>query len=280
MLRLIPFFIGVSVATVLYLTVGWWGFVVIFPWIGFSISLGMYLMAKLPPQRKKTGRKVSILMILPALLLFVPIANNENFQLEGIVLLLLIGYFSKGFIHFAIAKMFGPLIWGRGFCGWACWTAAVLDWLPVKKEGRISPGMKRFRYLTLALSITFPILLVIYLQYDIRSQYLHRTEMMWMFAGNIVYYLLAIPMAFIFKDKRAFCKIACPVALLMKVPTSVCLVTIKPSGKKCLQCSKCNKHCPMDVDVMSYISRGEKIRSTECVLCMECKFVCGAGAIK
>ncbi|MBI5589024.1 MAG: 4Fe-4S binding protein [Deltaproteobacteria bacterium] len=24
---------------------------------------------------------------------------------------------------------------GRGFCGWACWIAAILDWLPVKKGG-------------------------------------------------------------------------------------------------------------------------------------------------
>jgi len=78
-------------------------------------------------------------MVLPALLLFVPVVSNENLQLEGIVLLILIGYFSKGIIHYEIAKVFGPLIWGRAFCGWACWTAAVLEWLPVEKAGKISP---------------------------------------------------------------------------------------------------------------------------------------------
>jgi len=73
-------------------------------------------------------------MILPCLLLFIPIINNENFQLEGVVLIVMVGLFSKGFIHYAIAKIFGPLIWGRGFCGWACWTAAILDWLPIRNK--------------------------------------------------------------------------------------------------------------------------------------------------
>lgn len=156
----LPFVIGLAVAAILYFTVGWWGFWIVFPWIGFSISLGTYLMAKLPRKKRSAGRRVAILMILPALLLFVPIANNENFQLEGVVLLLLAGYFSKGVIHYMVAKVFGPLIWGRGFCGWACWTAAVLDWLPLKKTGRIPPELKRIRYLTFALSVSLPVVLV------------------------------------------------------------------------------------------------------------------------
>jgi len=48
---------------------------------------------------------------MPVLLFFVPIINNENFQLEGVVLIVLVGFFLKGFIHYAIAKLFGPFIW-------------------------------------------------------------------------------------------------------------------------------------------------------------------------
>lgn len=107
----IPLVIGITVAITLYLTVGWWGFLVVFPWIGFSITVGLFIQTKLPKERKGLGRRVTILMVLPSLLLFVPIANNENFQLEGIVLLILIGFFNKGFIHYAVAKLFGPLIW-------------------------------------------------------------------------------------------------------------------------------------------------------------------------
>ncbi len=275
----IPTIIGLIIATSLYLSVGWWGFWIVFPWIGLAISIGIYLLIKLPPQKAGLGRRVALILILPVLLLFVPIFNNESFQLEGVVLLLSIGFFSKGVIHYAVAKVFGPIIWGRGFCGWACWTAAVLEWLPVKKEGRIKPGLKKLRYLTLGISILFPLILIFFLNYDVRSEYLSYREMAWMFLGNGIYYLIGIPLAFILKDRRAFCKVACPVSLVMKLPSKVRLINIGPSGKDCIRCGKCNEKCPMDIDVMSYISQGKKITDTECILCVECALNCPVGAI-
>lgn len=276
----LPFLIGLTVATILYLTVGWWGFLVIFPWIGFSISLGIYLYTSLPKDKKGLGRRISILMILPFLLLFVPIVNNENFQLEGIVFLLSIGFFSKGVIHYAVAKVFGPLIWGRGFCGWACWTAAILDWLPIENRGKVPPKLKHLRYIVFIISISFPLSLVIFFSYDVRENYLNKTEMVWMLVGNGIYFLIAIPLAYVFKDRRAFCKIACPVAVVMKVPSSISMINIKPSDKECIRCGQCNKHCPMDINVMSFIGKGKRVRSNECIFCMECKIVCPVGAIK
>ena len=137
--KILPLLIALSVSIILDLTVGWWGFWVIFPWIGFSISTGMIIKGILKGKKQILGRKIAILMILPCLLLFIPIVNNENFQLEGVFLIVMVGFFSKGFIHYAIAKLFGPLIWGRGFCGWACWTGAVLDWLPIRKSPKNLP---------------------------------------------------------------------------------------------------------------------------------------------
>lgn len=276
----IPTIIGLIVAASLHLTIGWWGFWVIFSWIGLAISVGIYLQIKLPPPKTGLGRRVALILILPVLLLFVPIFNNENFQLEGIVLLLSIGFFSKGIIHYAVAKVFGPLVWGRGFCGWACWTAAVLEWLPIKKEGKINPGLKKLRYLSLGISIVFPLVLVFFLNYDVRSDYLSRTEMVWMFVGNGIYYLIGIPLAFILKDRRAFCKVVCPVSLVMKLPSKIRLIKIGPSGKDCIKCGKCNQKCPMDINIMSYISQGKKVTDTECILCLECALNCPAGAIK
>lgn len=40
--------------------------------------------------------------------------------------------FEAAAIHYAVAKIFGPLIFGRGWCGYACWTAMVLDFLPYR----------------------------------------------------------------------------------------------------------------------------------------------------
>ena len=92
---LIPLLVGLSVALLLYCIFHWWGFWVLFPWIGAAMSFGVLLEQRFDRKRKGTGRRIALLLVMPALLLFVPIANNENLQLEGIVLLLSIGFFRQ-----------------------------------------------------------------------------------------------------------------------------------------------------------------------------------------
>lgn len=281
-MKILPAIIGITIGISLYTSIGWWGFLILFPWIGTAISIGIHLQQTIESKKKPIGRKVSILLILPALLLFVPFANNENFQLEGVILVVLVGYFSKGFIHYAIAKLFGPLIWGRGFCGWACWTAAVLDWLPIKKrnELRISKKYKNIRHAMLLLSASIPVVAIYIFHYDVKEYYIGKAELAWMMVGNALYYLLAIPLAFYFTDNRAFCKILCPVSLVMKVPARFARNKKKPTGVECIECGTCNRNCPMDVDVMSYIINKSSVTDTECISCGNCRVLCPVKAIK
>ncbi len=221
-------------------------------------------------------------MILPCLLLFVPIVNNENFQLEGVMLIVLVGFLNKGFIHYLIAKIFGPLIWRRGFCGYACWTAAVLDWLPIKNNNNAIPrSYRKIRYISFLISLLLPLYLVFILSYDPWTDYINKQEMKWMFLSNGIYYLIAIPLAFILSDKRAFCKYVCPVSLVMKPASKIGLIRVKPDlGKKCTECGSCNKICPMGIDVMNYMIQNKEITDTECILCNDCKIVCRTKKIK
>jgi polyferredoxin len=264
----------------MYSLTGWWLFWIIFPWIGFSISTGLLFRQLLKGRKRLIGRKIAILMVMPCLLLFIPLVNNENFQLEGIVLLLLVGFIGKGVIHYAIAKVFGPLIWGRGFCGWACWTAAILDWLPIKNcQSATNPNLSKLRYLTLAISVAIPVYLVLVLNFDVRANYISKSEALWMFAGNALYYLLAIPLAFLKRDKRFFCKNLCPVSLVMMPSASLSLIKVKPKGGTCIECGACNRACPMGIDVMSFAKAQKPIRHAECILCTDCSVVCPVGAI-
>ena len=42
---------------------------------------------------------------------------------------------------------------------------------------------------------------------------------------------------------------------------------------KCISCSKCNKACPMSIDVMNELKKGS-IQSLDCINCSECEQVC------
>ncbi len=58
MKQFIPFIIALSLATILYLIIGWWGGLIIFPWIGGAVSLDIYL-RKTKSAKQSLDRKIS-----------------------------------------------------------------------------------------------------------------------------------------------------------------------------------------------------------------------------
>ena len=122
-----------------------------FSYIGISISLGLFLFIN----KYKYARRVVQLLVGSYMLIYLGVISRENMQIEGFWYYLFTGVFEAATIHYAVAKIFGPLIFGRGWCGYACWTAMVLDFLPYKipKEPRKKIGW--IRYITFALSLLF-----------------------------------------------------------------------------------------------------------------------------
>ncbi len=286
----LPFIIGSTLGFFLYFLFNWWGFLLIFPWIGGWITAGNVIALNKKGIQKDFGRRLSILMISPVFLVFIGLLQRENLQLEETVFYIAAGLFSRVLIHYTIAKVFGPFIWGRGFCGWACWTAAILEWMPIKENKLIPPKYTNLRYVFFLISILIPIIFIFsgydYYQNHIRgdNNFLMQTgkfqQFLWFIAGNGIYYAMAVPLAFVFKKKRAFCKIICPVSLVMKVQTKFSVLKRKPTDKTCTECEICNRNCPMDINVMKYIIQNKNIASTECILCGICVNVCPVNAIK
>ncbi len=207
MVHLIPLGISLAVAASLYLTVGWWGFWLIFPWIGGWITIGGLLSQNKKGKARDFGRRLAILMSAPIFLVFIGAFQRENLQLEETVFYLANGVFTRVLVHYAIAKVFGPLIWGRGFCGWACWTAAVLEWLPIKKNRPVSGRLSLLRVPALVLSLAIPLWLI-HSGYDYQQHHIDEAagkhhQLYWFLAGNALYYVLAIVLAFALKKKRA-----------------------------------------------------------------------------
>ena len=239
-----------------------------FSYIGISLSLGIFLLGRKYPY----ARRIVQLLVGLYMLVYLGLINRENMQIEGFWYYLFTGVFEAATIHYAVAKIFGPLIFGRGFCGYACWTAMVLDFLPYKTRALPRKNIGRIRYLTFALSFLFVSALFL-----MKVGNLERI-MFWTFLfGNLAYYLVGIALAFLFKDNRAFCKYICPVTVFLKPMSYFSLVRIRCDKTKCISCGKCKKVCPMDVE-MTDNSRKRK-NGTDCILCMECVKVCPKGAL-
>jgi len=278
---IIPILIGTVLSLSLGLTI-WTGFFFVFIPIGLSISLGNFI----NDFRPGLGRKISLTIIAFVFLVFLGVYQHENLQIEETVIYIAYfinsGIFTRVLIHYAIAKVLGPLIFGRGFCGWACYTAALFEWLPINENKQIPKKFTYLRFPFLLISLLGPFFLVA-TGYDYMTRHINQPktdQFIWFLAGNILYYLAGVTLALIFRKKRAFCKILCPVSLVMKLPARISLVKLRPSGIKCIGCEKCNKACPMDVDVKSYIINGKRVLSSECILCLECRKVCPVKAIK
>ncbi len=67
---------------------------------------------------------------------------------------------------------------------------------------------------------------------------------------------------------RAWCKFLCPIGALMAPTNKISISDINIDREKCVKCMKCNKVCPMDIDVVNYN------KSLECIRCGRCVDAC------
>lgn len=260
--------IFLSVAVVLWLTKDNLFYLFNFGYIGVSISLGLFLFIG----KYKHARRVTQLLIGLYMLVYLGLICNENMQIEGFWYYLFTGVFEAATIHYVVAKIFGPLIFGRGWCGYACWTAMVLDFLPYKQPQKPRKKCGWIRLISFFLSLAFVTALFL--------AHVGNLEMImfWSFIiGNLLYYAIGIILAFCLRDNRAFCKYVCPVTVFLKPMSYFSLLRIKCDKTKCVSCGKCKQVCPMDVDVTDN-SRKRK-NGTECILCMECVKNCPKKAL-
>ena len=125
-----------------------------FGYIGVSVGVGLGLYAALPKKKKPLGRRLSLILVGTFLVGFAAIYGQENMQIEGVFFGLLGGVTQAAVVHYLIAKIFGPMLFGRIWCGWACWTVMVLDLLPFKRPaGRLPGKWGWIRYLHFAFSL-------------------------------------------------------------------------------------------------------------------------------
>jgi len=240
-----------------------------FSYIGCSLALGLFLYAKKYPfARHFVQFTVGLYMLV-----YLGFLSQENMQIEGFWYYLFLGVFEAATIHYTVAKIFGPLVFGRGWCGYACWTAMILDLLPYQQPSGQRQKIGFIRYITFSASFIFVGTLFL-----LKMPHIEKIMFYSFIIGNIFYYMIGIILAFTFKDNRAFCKYICPITVFLKPMSYFSMMRVTVDHNKCVSCHQCLKVCPMDVEVTNN-SRQRK-NGTECILCMKCIEHCPKNALK
>jgi len=95
--------------------------------------------------------------------------------------------------------------------------------------------------------------------------------------GVTFYWKAALALAFVLyfmREKRAFCRYICPLGLILGLFNRISLLQIKLDKKSCVNCSLCQKKCPMGIDPR------KSVNSIECIKCGDCVRICPAAGKK
>jgi ferredoxin-type protein NapH len=269
LLPVIIFLIFETTAIVLWLILGKTFYLFNFTYIGFFVSLGIGLLIA----RYKNARIFIQFFIGLYMFVYLGIICRENMQIEGFFYYIAIGVFEAAAIHYLVAKIAGPFIFGRGWCGYACWTTMILDLLPFKVPQKQPVGkLGLLRIFIFVFSLTY--FLIIFVRY---RENIEKIMYISFIVGNIIYYGIGILFAFLFKDNRAFCKYFCPITVFLKPASYFSLSRRKVKQEKCISCNKCKKICPMGVDMLD--NRFSRKNGTECIQCMKCVIECPKQAL-
>lgn len=258
-----------TIAVTLWLTKDNLFYLLNFTYIGGCIAAGLVLFIR----GKAYARRFVQFAVGSYMLIYLGLICGENMQIEGFWYYLFLGVFEAAVIHYAVAKIFGPLFFGRGWCGYACWTAMILDLLPYKKPQSPRRKLGFIRYIVFAVS--FAVVTGLFL---VKAAKLEEIMFWFFIGGNLLYYAAGISLAFILKDNRAFCKYICPVTVFLKPMSYYSMLRIHCDESKCIHCKKCLRACPMNVEV-NCESRKRK-NATECILCYECVKECPVKALR
>ncbi|MEX1376277.1 MAG: 4Fe-4S binding protein [Eubacteriales bacterium] len=177
-----------------------------------------------------------------------------------------------GSIILLLTLLFGPV-----FCSHICPLGSIQEW--IGKLGRkifknrynklipkkVHNVLKYLRYVVLILILvqTYRSASLIFTDADPYYALFH----FWTGEATIAaLIILGVTLVMSLFVERPWCKYACPYGGLLGIFSKISLFKIRRSESKCIDCGKCDKECPMLID----ISKKKRVNDTLCNRCMIC----------
>ncbi len=221
------------------------------------------------------------LLLFPVTLYYFSPALIINAGLEGVI--------NGSFIVF-VALLIGSVFFGRLFCAYLCPAGGLQECVSLVREKAPKQGWRNnIKYVIWALWVAAVVCCYLYRGAIVKVDFLYMTEHGVSISnvyGYVIYYgivaLILLPS--LIGGKRAFCHYLCWMAPFMVIGTKLRKLLRLPglriaaTSEQCVSCKRCNKVCPMSIDV-SEMARQGGIDSSECIQCGACVDNCPQNAL-
>jgi len=202
-----------------------------------------------------------------------------RYAIQGLgIILTIIGFFAN--YPIANSILLGAIIiMGPVFCGWICPFGTLQDIfaklgskLGIKKyvmPAKLKKVLAFSRYILLLITILITADFIFnILSLDPRANFtaLIGGRTLTVTGWSIIFIFLGSSMFF----ERPFCNYLCIEGAKFGLLSSARPFAIIRNKETCVGCNRCNRVCPMNIDVSSY----GQVRSLQCINCMECVAAC------
>lgn len=192
------------------------------------------------------------------------------------------------FMIMLIASMF----LGRVWCGWLCPAGGMQECLFRCNERPAKQGWRnKIKYAIWILWITAVIVTFILGKNDVTADFFYMTDhgvSVTQIYNYVIYYgvLLILVLPALIHGRRGACHYLCWMAPFMVIGSSIGRLLrlpqlhIEADANHCVSCGKCNKVCPMGLDVRVMTKEEKNEKCTECIQCGACVDECPGKALK
>lgn len=199
------------------------------------------------------------------------------------------GLVVASFVVFAL-QLIGAIIFGRLFCGWICPAAGLQEACMLVSDKKASNRHNWVKW-----SIWVPWIAIIAIT-AISAGGLKKLDLFYQMkyglsvvepGAYIIYSTVTgviIILAFT-TGRRGFCHFGCWMAPFMVIGKKLgCIAKVpalhlKSDKNRCSECKRCNKVCPMSLDVLEMVQAGS-MQHSECILCGSCADNCPQDVIR